>query len=214
MKPTVHARSSRTPALSSGFLKETAAPREEPKATPRNSRSSDLQTREILSEGMFRKVLRWERKRAERYQKSFLLMLLDASQPLLRDQSERTLPAILAALSRSTKCTRGKRKGGLSLAGLPGDGSSHVLAGCSAKLMAVMMTPLAMVQTFTTCNQDSIRLYINQGHLLGIRKTPGKHPWPSGLLSSVSFFVAFRRAKETIRQSGTPPPTEVRVDLD
>ncbi len=105
MKPTAHARSNITLALNSSFLKETADSREEPKATPRYSRSSDLQTREILSEGMFRKVLRWERKRAERYQKSFLLMLLDASQPLLTDKGEKTLPAILGALSRSTRET-------------------------------------------------------------------------------------------------------------
>ena len=105
MKPIAHARNNKALALSSSFLKETAASREGCEAPLRHSRSSDLQTREILSEGMFRRVLRWERKRAERYQKSFMLMLLDASQPLLTDRGQRTLPAILAALSRSTRET-------------------------------------------------------------------------------------------------------------
>jgi len=105
MKPRAHTRSNKALALSSGFLKETATSREGCEAPLRYSRSADLQTREILSEGMFRRVLRWERKRAERYQKSFMLMLLDASQPLLTDRGQRTLPAILAALSRSTRET-------------------------------------------------------------------------------------------------------------
>src|SRR5213082_3398109 len=98
MKPIAHARRHIAHAFSSGFLRETAAPRDGCDAPLRHTRSSDLQTREILSEGMFRRVLRWERKRAERYQKSFMLMLLDASQPLLTDRGQRTLPAILAAL--------------------------------------------------------------------------------------------------------------------
>src|SRR5207302_8451691 len=105
MKPIAHARNNKALALSSSFLKETAAPREGCEAPLRHSRSSDLRTREILSEGMFRRVLRWERNRAERYQKSFMLMLLDASQPLLTHRGQRTLPAILAALSRSTSVT-------------------------------------------------------------------------------------------------------------
>jgi len=105
MKLPLHTRNDRALALSSSFLKETADSREGAKTALRSSRSSDLQTREILSEGMFRRVLRWERKRAERYQKSFMLMLLDASQPLLTDQGQRTLSAILGALSRSTRET-------------------------------------------------------------------------------------------------------------
>src|SRR5437016_875566 len=102
MKPIAHARSTKALALSSGFLKETAGPREGCETPLRYSRSSDLQTREILSEGMFRRVLRWERKRAERYQKSFMLMLLDASQPLLTDRGQRSLPGTLEDLSCPT----------------------------------------------------------------------------------------------------------------
>src|SRR5438093_13622574 len=101
MKPIAHARSTKALALSSGFLKETAGPREGCETPLRYSRSSDLQTREILSEGMFRRVLRWERKRAERYQKSFMLMLLDGSEPLLTQRGRGTLPPMLGPLPRS-----------------------------------------------------------------------------------------------------------------
>src|SRR5712671_4248206 len=61
--------------------------------------------REVLAEELFRKILCWERKRAERSRKSFLLMLVDAGTVLQANRKQRVLTRILSALSCSTRET-------------------------------------------------------------------------------------------------------------
>jgi exopolysaccharide biosynthesis polyprenyl glycosylphosphotransferase len=61
--------------------------------------------REVLAEGLFRRFLCWERKKAERSRKSFLLMLLDAERVLQANRNQRALTRILSALSSSTRET-------------------------------------------------------------------------------------------------------------
>src|SRR5713226_9923086 len=71
----------------------------------RAKRSLNLEPREILTEDMFRRILCWERKRAERSRESFLLMLMDTGKALQKNQGERLLREIWSALSRSTRET-------------------------------------------------------------------------------------------------------------
>src|SRR5258708_3140289 len=61
--------------------------------------------REVLAEDAFRRFLCWERKRAERSGKSFLLMLVDAGRVLQANRNQRALTRILSALSCSTRET-------------------------------------------------------------------------------------------------------------
>jgi len=61
--------------------------------------------REVLAEDLFRKILCWERKRAERSRKSFLLMLIDTGTVLRANRKQRVLTRILSALSCSTRET-------------------------------------------------------------------------------------------------------------
>jgi lipopolysaccharide/colanic/teichoic acid biosynthesis glycosyltransferase len=61
--------------------------------------------REVLAEDVFRRFLCWERKRAERSGKSFLLMLVDAGRVLQANRNQRALTRILSALSCSTRET-------------------------------------------------------------------------------------------------------------
>src|SRR6266849_4042219 len=61
--------------------------------------------REVLAEDLFRRFLCWERKRAERSRKSFLLMLVDAGRVLQANRNQRALTRILSALSCSTRET-------------------------------------------------------------------------------------------------------------
>jgi exopolysaccharide biosynthesis polyprenyl glycosylphosphotransferase len=67
--------------------------------------SFDQKHREVLAENLFRKFLCWERKRAERFGKSFLLMLMDAGRVLQANRNQRVLTRILSALSCSTRET-------------------------------------------------------------------------------------------------------------
>ncbi len=61
--------------------------------------------REVLAEELFRRILCWERKRAERSRKSFLLMLMDTGTVLRANRKQRVLTRILSALSCSTRET-------------------------------------------------------------------------------------------------------------
>ena len=61
--------------------------------------------REVLGEELFRRILCWERKRAERSRNSFLLMLIDTGTVLRANRKERALTRILSALSCSTRET-------------------------------------------------------------------------------------------------------------
>jgi exopolysaccharide biosynthesis polyprenyl glycosylphosphotransferase len=61
--------------------------------------------REVLTEELFHRILCWERKRAERSSKSFLLMLMDAGTVLQANRKQRVLTTILSALSCSSRET-------------------------------------------------------------------------------------------------------------
>jgi exopolysaccharide biosynthesis polyprenyl glycosylphosphotransferase len=61
--------------------------------------------REVLTEELFHTILCWERKRAERSSKSFLLMLMDAGTVLQTNRKQRELTTILSALSCSSRET-------------------------------------------------------------------------------------------------------------
>ena len=61
--------------------------------------------REVLAEELFRRILCWERKRAERSRKSFLLMLMDTGTVLRANRKQGVLTRILSALSCSTRET-------------------------------------------------------------------------------------------------------------
>jgi len=60
---------------------------------------------EVLAEDVFLRIFCWERKRAERSGRCFLLMLVHVESVLLANQSERTLSEIVSALSCSTRET-------------------------------------------------------------------------------------------------------------
>jgi len=104
MKNVARSQRSRTLAFNSSYLRETS-PQQPPKTRLGHDDFLALETREILEERMFRRVLRWERRRAERHQKSFALMLLDAGESLDTDEEGRVLPAMRAAVSHCTRET-------------------------------------------------------------------------------------------------------------
>src|SRR5260370_1099287 len=71
----------------------------------RATHSYSQKHREVLTENLFRKFLCWERKRAERFHKSFLLMLVDAGGVLQANRNQRLLTRMLSALFCSTRET-------------------------------------------------------------------------------------------------------------
>jgi lipopolysaccharide/colanic/teichoic acid biosynthesis glycosyltransferase len=69
---------------------------------------------ELLTEDVFRRIFCWERKRAERSGRVFLLMLAHVEEVLQEDERDRTLSAIASALScamRETDITGWYREG-------------------------------------------------------------------------------------------------------
>ena len=60
---------------------------------------------EVLAEDVFRRIFCWERKRAERSGRCFLLMLVHVESILQANQSERALSEIVSALCSSTRET-------------------------------------------------------------------------------------------------------------
>ena len=68
-------------------------------------RASNRQPAELVSEGIFQKILRWERKRAERSGKFLLLMLVDMRRILLGNPSDKALPQIASAVCSPTRET-------------------------------------------------------------------------------------------------------------
>ena len=77
-----------------------------PRFSLRARRLLNSEPREILTEDMFRRILCWEGKRAERSRESFLLMLImDTGKVLQENQGERLLREIWSALSCSTRET-------------------------------------------------------------------------------------------------------------
>lgn len=98
-------QNSRNLAFISSHLGDTINPEEQRRAAKRLDGPAVPETREILGERMFRKVLLWERRRAERYQKSFLLMLVDVRKAVQTDGCERVLMTAQEAVLRSTRET-------------------------------------------------------------------------------------------------------------
>jgi exopolysaccharide biosynthesis polyprenyl glycosylphosphotransferase len=71
----------------------------------RLSISSNRRRHEVLAEDAFRRIFCWERKRAERSGRCFLLMLVHVGGILRANHNERALYEIVAALSSSTRET-------------------------------------------------------------------------------------------------------------
>lgn len=67
--------------------------------------SSNRRRHEVLAEDMFRRILCWERKRAERSGRGLLLMLVYVKAILQANQGERALSEIVSAISNSTRET-------------------------------------------------------------------------------------------------------------
>src|SRR5712692_5307427 len=63
--------------------------------------SSNRRRHEVLAEDVFRRIFCWERKRAERSGRCFLLMLVQVEGILQANQSERALSEIASALNSS-----------------------------------------------------------------------------------------------------------------
>lgn len=86
---------------------KTRSPREKglPKFTRWARNSANRDRREVLAENIFRRILCWERKRAERSGRPFLLMLVNAGRSLQANRDRRALTKIVSALSGSTRET-------------------------------------------------------------------------------------------------------------
>jgi exopolysaccharide biosynthesis polyprenyl glycosylphosphotransferase len=67
--------------------------------------SSNRRRHEVLAEDVFRRIFCWERKRAERSGRCFLLMLVRVESILQTNQSDRALSEIVSALTTSTRET-------------------------------------------------------------------------------------------------------------
>jgi exopolysaccharide biosynthesis polyprenyl glycosylphosphotransferase len=76
-----------------------------PKITLRLRRSLNGARHELLAENVFRRIFCWERKRAERSSRCFLLMLVQVETVLKTSKNERTLSEIASALSGTTRET-------------------------------------------------------------------------------------------------------------
>ena len=76
-----------------------------PKFALRLRMSSKRRRHEVLPEDAFRRIFCWERKRAERSGRCFLLMLVYVEGILQGNQSEKALSEIVSALSSSTRET-------------------------------------------------------------------------------------------------------------
>ena len=86
-------------------LRETSNSGSLPKLALRLRISSNRRRHEVLAEDMFRRILCWERKRAERSGRGILLMLVHVESILQANQSKGALSEIVSALSKSTRET-------------------------------------------------------------------------------------------------------------
>ncbi len=86
-------------------LREMSDPPSLPKFALRLRISSNRRRHEVLAGDVFRRIFCWERKRAERSGRCFLLMLVYVESILQANQSEKTLSEIVSALSSSTRET-------------------------------------------------------------------------------------------------------------
>jgi lipopolysaccharide/colanic/teichoic acid biosynthesis glycosyltransferase len=86
-------------------LREMSNSRCLPKFALRLRIFSNRRRHEVLAEDVFRRIFCWERKRAERSGRCFLLMLVHVESILQANQSERALSEIASALTSSTRET-------------------------------------------------------------------------------------------------------------
>jgi lipopolysaccharide/colanic/teichoic acid biosynthesis glycosyltransferase len=86
-------------------LREMSNPPSRPKFALRLRISSNRRRHEVLAEDVFRRIFCWERKRAERSGRCFLLVLVNVESILQVNQSERALAEVVSALSSSTRET-------------------------------------------------------------------------------------------------------------
>jgi exopolysaccharide biosynthesis polyprenyl glycosylphosphotransferase len=86
-------------------LREIANSASLPKFALRLRISSNRRRHEVLAEDVFRRIFCWERKRAERSGRCFLLMLVNVKSILQTNQRERALSQMVLALSSSTRET-------------------------------------------------------------------------------------------------------------
>jgi lipopolysaccharide/colanic/teichoic acid biosynthesis glycosyltransferase len=119
-----------------------------PNVTVRFRRPLDREHHDVLAEDMFRRILCWERKRAERSGRCFLLMLMHVEKVLRANRSGRALTEVVSALSH---CTRETDVAGWYLEGailgvifteLGGGNENALLKSTSAKLMASLRAKL------------------------------------------------------------------------
>src|SRR5713101_1779095 len=94
-----------TSASTVRLLREKPNSRRLPGFSLRSRRFLNPERREFLAEDMFRRIFCWERKRAERSRRPFLLMLMDVGRALQADQGERVVAEILSALACSVRET-------------------------------------------------------------------------------------------------------------
>lgn len=87
-----------------GLRERFASPRL-PKFRLRLRISLNRHRQEVLAEDVFRRFFCWERKRAERSGRCFLLMLVHVESVLQANRSERTLSEIVSAISCTTRDT-------------------------------------------------------------------------------------------------------------
>lgn len=86
------------------MIEKSASPRL-PNITLRLRLSLSGPRHEVLAEDVFRRIFCWERKRAERSNRCFLLMLVRVENSLKTSKSEKTLFEIASALSGATRET-------------------------------------------------------------------------------------------------------------
>jgi lipopolysaccharide/colanic/teichoic acid biosynthesis glycosyltransferase len=86
-------------------LLENADHRDLLRVASATSRSSHRQPPDLLGEGIFQKILCWERKRTERSGRCVLLMLLDLQRVVLKNPSHKVLSRIVSALCSPTRET-------------------------------------------------------------------------------------------------------------
>ena len=118
--------------------------------------------RPMLDEGTFHHAICLERKRAERSQRSFLLVLLDLRTVLANDSSEKILNTILSSLWRTTRETdvAGWHKSnavlGIMFMDVPTEGRTPIVGAMLARVSGVLYSSL----TFDQFNQITISHYV------------------------------------------------------
>src|SRR6266403_411844 len=99
----LHVQNKRISASMVNGLREMSNLPSLPKFALRLRIFSNRRRHEVLAEDVFRRIFCWERKRAERSGRCFLLMLVRVESILRANQSERALSEIISALSSSTR---------------------------------------------------------------------------------------------------------------